>query len=160
MILKKIAEEKATVSPPLHETNREQSYALMHDVVQFQATILETLGTLVEADTPFVGSHPNIEQLGKCRRSQLDHIRKQALMILHIVTHNLMMSQNIEAWLEKQPVTTFAGDYDLAMINTDFTLAYDILYRTENNLNHNYLSTFTGWGQKNTTLEDQDQTSM
>lgn len=144
----------STSSMMERELDRENSRKIMDHVKEYQNMIGQRLGSLVNPDEPVdygIEGH-KIQQLWKCRRSQLNNVYRQCMQLQKQIAYTLMMTTSIEEWLAETGKEVLAGDYDLAMINADLGSAYDILSATEKNLNHNYTSKFNGWGVLNSTL--------
>lgn len=132
-----------------------QSSKIMVDISTFQQSIVHNLGKLTKEDVDLEENEVDdmLTQLWKCRKSQLENVHKQVIQINHQLTYIIMMTRSIEEWLaDDKSNQSIVGDYDLSMINSDLGEAYQILFSTESNLNHNYLSKFDGFGKINSTL--------
>lgn len=130
---------------------------IMNEINEYQQVIIDSLGQLTQDDSLEQKEKKDlIEELWRCRQSQLKNIGKQAMHIGHQVSYILTMAECIEDWMKDGKRETLTADYDLAMINADLGEAFQLLFLTESNLNHNYRSQFDGWGKKNTTLTNDD----
>lgn len=155
IIVESVPEEESFVPNEFHQQTKE----IMKTVTAFQEEVQARLGLLTREDSEVVLSDDIkdelVEQLWKCRKTQLINVRKQCVQLNHQLTYMMMMTRSIEEWMvdQEKDNKTIIGDYDIAMINADLGEAYQILFNTEKNLNHNYLSApFTKWGVLNTTL--------
>jgi len=132
--------------------------ASMNQLMNFQQDQIDKLDKGFESECYNVEENKDPEEdilptLWKQRRQITQDTQLQVLLLQQKLTYVILMGNNIQSWLiSQQEKRTVSGDYDLFMINSNIRAAKSILDETELALNHNYLSTFDGWGKENTTV--------